>query len=277
MTKKKANAGSRKPGKAALKADKYECYQKAVQSPEPDIDFAIRVFNKRYQRPPRLLREDFCGTAALSCEFVSRHEENKAWGVDLDPEPLAWGAINTVGKLDSNRASRLELIEGNVLEPRTKRVDLTLAFNFSYCIFRSRTILLDYFRVAYEGLRRDGLFMLDLYGGPGAQQTMKETQEKDGFDYIWEQARFDPIQHGVVNHIHFEFEDGSRKNKAFTYEWRLWTIPEIRDLLLEAGFSDVEVYWEGTDKETGEGNGIYHKREHAIDDPAWVVYIVGVK
>jgi len=182
-----------------------------------------------------------------------------------------------VGRLQAGVAKRVTLIEGNVLDPRSKRVDLTLAFNFSYCIFRERGVMLDYFRAAYEGLRRDGLFMLDLYGGPGAQQTMKETQEKEGFDYVWEQARFDPIQHGVVNHIHFEFDDGSYKKKAFTYEWRLWSIPEIRDLLLEAGFSEVEVYWEGTDKDTGEGNGIYHKRDHAVDDPAWVVYIVGVK
>lgn len=276
MARKKAKTQA-KPGKAALKADKYELYQKAVQSPEPDIDFAIRVFSKRFQRPPQLLREDFCGTAALSCEFVSRDKENRAWGIDLDPEPLEWGIKNTVGRLKPDQARRVTLIEGNVLEARPKRVELALAFNFSYCIFKERAVLLDYFRVAYEGLRREGLFMLDLYGGPGAQQTMKETQEKEGFDYVWEQARFDPIQHGVVNHIHFEFADGSRKSKAFTYEWRLWTIPEIRDLLLDAGFSEVEVYWEGTEKETGEGNGIYHKREHAVDDPAWVVYIVGVK
>jgi hypothetical protein len=45
---------------------------------------------------------------------------------------------------------------------------------------------------------------------------------------------------------------------------------------LEAGFSEVEVYWEGTDHESGEGDGTYHKAISAADDPAWVSYIVAV-
>ena len=119
----------------------------------------------------------------------------------------------------------------------------------------------------------------DMFGGPEAQEETKEKtkHKKHGFSYIWHQARFHPVTNFIRCHIHFHFKDGSKIKKAFTYEWRLWSIPEIRDLLLEAGFSEVEVYWEGTDKETGEGNGIYHKRDHAVDDPAWVVYIVGVK
>ena len=106
---------------------------------------------------------------------------------------------------------------------------------------------------------------------------MKERREHDDFDYIWDQYRFDPVHHNAVNRIHFEFEDGSRISKAFEYDWRLWTLPELRDLLADAGFDLVEVYWEGTDHSTGEGNGIYHKVERAMDDPAWVSYIVGIK
>ena len=70
--------------------------------------------------------------------------------------------------------------------------------------------------------------------------------------------------------------DGSEMKRAFAYDWRLWSIPELRDLLAEAGFVDTEVYWEATDRKTGEGNGNYYKAESALDDPAWVAYIVGV-
>ena len=96
----------------------------------------------------------------------------------------------------------------------------------------------------------------------------------DGFDYVWDQHRYDPIQNRVVNYIHFEFEDGSKMKRAFRYEWRLWSLPELRDLLLEAGFSKVDVYWEGVDEETEEGNGEYSLEEEALDDPAWVAYVV---
>jgi hypothetical protein len=79
-----------------------------------------------------------------------------------------------------------------------------------------------------------------------------------------------------VNFIHFEFPDGSRMRRAFRYEWRLWSLPELRDLLAEAGFSASEVYWEGVDNKTGEGNDIFTHRENADDDPAWVAYLIAI-
>ena len=56
-------------------------------------------------------------------------------------------------------------------------------------------------------------------------------------------------------HIHFKFPDGSRIKNAFSYDWRLWTLPEVQELLAEAGFDRITVYWQGTDEETGEANG----------------------
>jgi hypothetical protein len=77
-------------------------------------------------------------------------------------------------------------------------------------------------------------------------------------------------------HIHFKFPDGSKIKKAFTYEWRLWTAPELRELLLEAGFSKATVYWEGED-EDGEGNGEFTPDEKGVADYAWIAYVVAEK
>ena len=41
--------------------------------------------------------------------------------------------------------------------------------------------------------------------------------------------------------------------------------------------AQVDAYWEQTDKKTGEGNGIYYKATQALDDPAYVSYIVAVR
>jgi len=103
-----------------------------------------------------------------------------------------------------------------------------------------------------------------------------EGRSLDGFTYVWDQHSVNPITGRVVNYIHFEFPDGSTIKKAFEYDWRFWTLPEIKDVLTDAGFSKVVVYWEGTDEDGG-GNG-----EWAIDDrgeacAGWVAYIVGVK
>ena len=77
-------------------------------------------------------------------------------------------------------------------------------------------------------------------------------------------------------YIHFKFKDGSKLKRAFSYAWRLWTAPEIRDLLLEAGFATVTVYWEGED-EDGEGDGVFTPNDTGEADLAWIAYIVGEK
>jgi hypothetical protein len=261
----------------AKRADKYSLYQEAVQDPASDVRLAKRIFEKRFGRPPQLLREDFCGTAAVSCCWVQADSANRAWGIDLDPEPLEWGRQHNLSALTAEQRERIELIQADVREAECEKADITCAFNFSYFLFKKRPELLAYLQKTRTTLRDEGILMLDVYGGADAQRQMKERREHDDFDYIWDQYRFDPVHHNVVNHIHFEFADGSRMRRAFQYDWRLWSLPELSDLLYDAGFSEVEVYWEGTDHETGEGNGIYHKVDRAIDDPAWVSYIVGIR
>lgn len=273
-----AIAKKRPRGKTqAATADRYALYQRAVQQPDADLDFLTRVFKKRYGRPPRDVREDFCAAAFTACAWVRRHRENRAWGVDLDPEPLDWGTRHNVAQLEPSQCARLTLVEGDVLEPgQVPPVDVTLAQNFSYFIFKERAALRRYFEAARAGLRDEGLFILDLFGGPEAQKMGEERSRHKGFTYVWDQARYDAITNEILCHIHFEFPDGSVMKKAFSYDWRLWTIREVRELLAEAGFSASEAYWEGSTSD-GEGNGIYTRRDSAENEDSWLAYIVGVK
>ena len=84
------------------------------------------------------------------------------------------------------------------------------------------------------------------------------------------------MTHYIRCHIHFKFPDGSKIKKAFTYEWRLWSAPEIRELLAEAGFSKSTVYWEGDDDDGG-GNGEFSPEAKGEADLAWIAYIVAQK
>ncbi len=115
-----------------------------------------------------------------------------------------------------------------------------------------------------------------MFGGSESMEETKEKTKHKGFTYIWHQAEFHPVTHYMRCHIHFKFPDGSRIKKAFTYEWRLWTAPEIRELLLEAGFRKATVYWEGED-EDGEGNGEFTPDEKGEADLAWIAYVVAEK
>lgn len=260
--------------KMAVTADRHYLYQESVQDTEAEIDFVEETWAELRRRPPELLREDFCGTANTACEWVRRSDLHRAVGIDLDAEVLDWGILNNLAQLDEEQQTRISLHEEDVLTAETEPADIVLAMNFSYYLFLTRAELLEYFENVWDGLTGDGIFFLDAYGGYDAPRNIEEERECDGFTYIWEQAEFNPIDSTMTCHIHFEFPDRSKMNRAFSYHWRLWTLPEITELLEEAGFSDVTVYWEGTDPETNEGDGVYEPAEIGDADPGWVCYVV---
>jgi len=266
------------PSLAAL-ADRHLLYQQSVQDVEAEIDFVEQTWSELRRRPAGLLREDFCGTANTSCEWVTRDPDHYAIGLDLDAEVLEWGRLYKLSELSDEQSERIELLREDVLRARPGLADIILAMNFSYYLFLTRYDLLEYFENALDGLVSDGILFLDAYGGYEAPMVLTEPREcKDendnDFTYIWEQAEFNPIDSCMTCNIHFEFPDKSRIDKAFSYRWRLWTLPEIREILYEAGFITVDIYWEGTDTVKNEGNGIYMPSETGDADPGWVCYIV---
>jgi len=266
-------AGLKRVQQAQL-ADRHHLYQESVQDTVSEIDFIEETWAALRKRPAEMLREDFCGTANTACEWIRRDPQHYAMGIDLDSEVLNWGRINNLEQLGSEQQSRLRLLQQNVLDVSGELADIVLAMNFSYFLFLHREDLLEYFRCVHDGLVDDGIFFLDAYGGYDAPREIEEERECEGFTYAWEQASFNPIDSSMTCHIHFRFPDGSSLEKAFSYYWRLWTLPEIRELLVEAGFSDVVVYWEGTDTKNNEGNGIYAPATVGDADPGWVCYIV---
>ncbi len=229
--------------------DRHVLYQKSVQNPESEIEFITKTFKKLKGRDAKSIREDFAGTALFAVEWCQQGPDYTAVAVDLDTETLEWGRENNVKPAGGNMESQVALINENVLDydSESKRVDTACAFNFSYNILRRREELVTYFENVREGLVDDGVFFLDVLGGTEAyQEALDEPREVEGedFEYIWEQAKFNPITHEMVCYIHFQFKDGSKMEKAFTYEWRLRTIPEIVESLYEAGFSKVRCYWD---------------------------------
>jgi SAM-dependent methyltransferase len=270
----------------ARTADRHILYEASVQCVEADIDFFERVFKKKRKRPLRYLREDFCGTAALACEFLRRHPDNTAIGVDLDQPTLDWGIRHHVSRL-GDAARRLALFNEDVRTVRTPPVDLVAALNFSYSVFKTREELRLYFSQVRRSLNEEGVFILDAFGGTDAMDELEEDRKitsgtlPDGtplppFVYVWDQAKFNVVNHHILCHIHFKFHDGSRMKRAFTYDWRLWTLPELQEILLEAGFAKAEVYLEGWDDEEDEADGIFRRRKQFENMAGWVGYVVGL-
>lgn len=266
----------RKPSSPAKRRHKHDLYQEAVQNPGFEVDFFQRIFRQYRGSAPKRLQEDFCGTALLCCEWVKRVKDGRAYGVDLDRATLDWGIEHNLSKLEKRDVERIELAEANVLDASRFRPDIVAALNFSWFVFKARSDLLAYFRRVRRTLSPRGVFVLDIYGGPEAQRPQEEPRDQDGFTYVWDQAKYNPITGDYVCHIHFDFPDGSRMRRAFSYEWRLWNLPETLDILRDAGFENPIVYWEGT-AQNGSGNGVYRPSKSGDDSTAWVSYIVAPK
>lgn len=259
----------------AQRADRHKLYQQSVQCVEAEIDFVDDVYRSCNGRRAKVLREDFCGTANTACEWIRRRKTNIAYAIDLDGDVLAWGEKHNISKL-GGAAKRISLLNQDVIKVTTPPPDVVIAMNFSYWIFKERKLLRRYFRRVHTSLASSGLFVLDCYGGSEAFVVTRDRHKYDGFTYIWDQAAYNPISGEMQANIHFNFPDGSKINKAFSYDWRLWTLPELQEILSEAGFRSVTVYWQGTD-EDGEADGEFEPSTLGEPDAAWIAYLVAGK
>lgn len=281
MGRKKDKTKTTKKNKPSLaeQADKFDCYQKSVQSPEHEIEFFEKAFKDAYRRKPYTLREDFCGTFSVCCEWAKSNRKRQALGVDLCPETLQWGRDNNLSTLTAAQQNRVQLIEQDVRK-KNDPVDVLAAQNFSFWIFKTRQEVVKYFRVARSNLNEQGVMVMDMMGG-GECYTEEHVDKrtivkgKKGFKYLWEQASFNPVNADASFYISFKFKDGSKLKNAFEYHWRFWTIPEVREMLSEAGFSESHVYWEEED-EDGEDTGIWNRETSVPSNPSWICYIVAI-
>jgi SAM-dependent methyltransferase len=279
MGRPMGNKSRRQPKKGwrtAKSSDINELYELSVQDPAAEVLLLDQFATEQRGVHLKNIREDFCGTCAVAFEWVKHRNQNTAWCVDLDTDVLRWAKDRVPERLGGDELDRIHFIEGDVLATTTPPVDAVLATNFSYYTFKKREDLIGYFRHVHDTLGDDGLFLLDAYGGSDSFLEMTEDRDLDGFTYTWDQSSYNPITGDVVNHIHFKFPDGTKIKRAFTYEWRLWTLPEIREALSDAGFTRIAVYWEGSD-EDGDGNGEWTESSDGEACQGWIAYLVASK
>jgi len=241
---------------------KYDLYELCAQAPDRDV----RMLQAIHGRNPKILGEDFSGGGAIAKRWAVLVPGGKAVAVDMDPEPLE----------RLRGAPGVKVICADV-RTAVDPVDLIADLNFSLGEIHTRADLVAYFRHARSRLRTHGVFIADMYGGSDSYFTGVITERKKGPDgekieYDWEQRHADPLTGRVVNAMHFRVspasgsggkaEGGGRGGEkvgstaggkakrpkpiemrdAFVYKWRLWTIPELREALIEAGFASTQVY-----------------------------------
>jgi SAM-dependent methyltransferase len=250
--------------------DRHRLYERAVQDGPYEVSLVERIL-RRHGRPALRLREDFSGTALVSAEWVRRGADRSAVAVDIDPSVHAWARAHRLPALgDASR--RLRLVTADVRERPGRGFDAVVALNFSYSVFKRRDELRGYLRGARAGLAPGGVIVLDVFGGWEAQKELVERRRiRGGVTYVWEQEAFDPITHRLRCAIHFEGPGRRRMQHAFRYDWRLWTLPELTELLAEAGYEEIEVMWDVAPR----GSTRYLVRRSASNHAGWLAYVVG--
>ena len=217
--------------------DKYWHYRHSVQSPNLDVRFMRRCYRQLKQKDPFLFREDFCFTFAISCEWVKLGPSYQATAVDIDKAPLQYGKNHYLPLLTKAQQKRIHIEQANVLHYKNQtKMDIIGASNFSYWNLKTRKDLKKYFQKCLKTLKSNGLLILDCLGGSDCFLANEEKTDYKNFSYYWDQHNFDPISHHATFYIHYKRKGEKKRHKVFTYHWRIWTIPELTDLLKSAGF-----------------------------------------
>ncbi|KAK2643618.1 hypothetical protein Ddye_025381 [Dipteronia dyeriana] len=213
-------------------------------------------------------------------------------------QPLEAKLVRSVEPQELVRNIRLtesnnDLVEASADDNCTKRKsrlparDIVCAFNYSCCCLHKRAHLVLYFKHVLETLsKKGGIFVMDLYGGTSSEQKLRLQRRFPNFTYVWEQDEFDIIQRKTRISLHFHLQKQQKKLRhAFSYSWRLWSLPEIRDCLEEAGFQSVH-FWirempDTKENRSTEGFGVaqdvkYEEVETFQQQDAWNAYIVAV-
>lgn len=232
-----------------------DLYELCVQSPKHVVDLLRAIHGEE----PMLLGEDFAGSGAVSRAWVGQSDSHRAWCVDRDAEALS--------RCDGVEGISVRV--GDVMEERAP-ADAIWVGNFSIGYLHDRASLVAYLKHARSRLGPGGVLVCDTYGGETAY-TIGEVHRfhplpaghspdgKGGWRvrYTWEQREANPLTGMVTNALHFRIERAGFIDAeivdAFVYHWRLWSVPELRDAMVEAGFASSAVYGQLPDAVDGDG------------------------
>ncbi len=257
--------------KASL-SNPFEIYQRAVQSPEADVALLQHIYTHSRGVSGYRLREDFCGTGLTLSHWIAQGKGFTGEGYDIDPAPVEWGLKNNfagVGTVASS--STLQVADARSWSQISP--DIRCAFNFSYWVFREQRQLLDYFSGVCADLADGGVFVIDVTGGIDCLSEEPYESDADGFTCVWQQSNFSPVDHSADLTLRFRFDDGSELDPPYRYRWRVWSIPELNQLLTQAGFSSTEIWWQNDDAmDVG-----FEITSKGRNDACWVACIAALK
>jgi SAM-dependent methyltransferase len=281
-----------------MAADLLELYRWAVQDPETHAAVLTQMYLRlRDGCRPSVLREDFSGTSAESVAWVAAEAGRTAVAIDQDRATMAW-ARQRAARLLGDEADRVRFVEADVLTvepPRVSAADVISVLNFSILYFHQREQLAQYLQHAQRCLAPGGILVTNVFGGPGALRTRIDRRRVEPvsksanepapppFEYRWEQRGYNAVSGRIDCRIHFTVDSAQDHTAcadiedAFRYDWRLWTIPELVELMHEANFADVQVWRHTYDPSKGADGVMFGPVDRIENEDTWLAYVIGLR
>ncbi|CAI9105601.1 OLC1v1004563C1 [Oldenlandia corymbosa var. corymbosa] len=224
----------------------------------------------------------------LHASLVSFDPQDLGQHLTLEDQKDGTNAIIDIMISSSNEGSLSNVRPHKLMkDTRLPDRDIVCAFNYSCCCLHVRKELVLYFKHAINVLnKKGGIFVMDLYGGTSSECELRLQRRFPNFTYTWEQAEFDVVQRKTRISLHYDLKGHNKKLRhAFSYSWRLWSLPEIKDCMEEAGFRSVHFWIRNmpSSKEARKTDGFGVGRDIKYEEvtsfqqqDSWNAYIVGV-
>ncbi|MDR2516895.1 MAG: class I SAM-dependent methyltransferase [Spirochaetaceae bacterium] len=194
----------------------------------------LSPYGGRAAEPPSVL-DACCGFGRITAELARRGF--RATGVDITPAYLSAAREDA-----AHEGLNIEYIESDVrLWKRPAAFDLAVNLYISFGYFREAADDLLFARNVYESLKSGGSFIVETLGKEIAVRDFVEAEwfERAGYFVLTAYEALDSWDM-LKNRWILIGADGRRIEKTFTQ--RLYAATELRRLLCEAGFAEVELY-----------------------------------
>ncbi len=219
-----------------LFGDHYLHFYEALLTDQRSDDETERICSLGPVEPGDRVLDLACGHGRIANRLAQRGAS--VTGYDLTP------AFLEIARADAERRQvRVEYVQGDMRELAwSETFDLVVSWFTSFGYFddaENRRIL----EAVRRALRPGGRFLLELNHGPGLWAGyLPSTVTRRGDDFMTDEYHYDALT--GRSHCHRTVVRDGRV-RSFRFSNRLFSYPELRDWLIQAGFRKVEGFGSG--------------------------------
>lgn len=205
------------------------------------VDYTVELFKHFGYKPKRIL-DLACGTGSATLELVRQGFEVTA----LDRSENMLRILK-----NKKKAHKVEIIKADMQDFKLSHpVDAVTCYFDSINYLTEERALKRCFRCVYEALEGKGIFIFDMntiYGLEKVWGTNTLIREIDNVYSVWKSV-YDASRHLSTLYLTLFVRDpGVRNGLCYgrmdeVHQERAYPLNEIREMLKEAGFSDVEIF-----------------------------------